>query len=393
MSQRGFSLAVAIAAIILVPAHTAVAQSTWSTASGGNWHDAANWLGGVPDAADATAAFGPTQPVSGSTVLLDGSATLGVMEIGGPASITFDVAPTDPDSESIFDAGAAQAELLSVSSSSSPRYDFNTAMRLDSDLLVEHQGGAATEAVFTFNGAISGDGELTLRSGVILAGDNGAFTGDVTIDAGEGVVEVLKEPSLGCGAIDLRSGILFAHTDNRHCNANVTINGGELWMPNITRINGHVTQVTGRFSPGYTGSTGTAAGLTAIVGEYEQGSDSIFHAELAGFGYLLFDRLHVYGPASLEGALDVTLVDGFIPDPTDVYAILIATSITGQFTNATDRIFVGGGWFDVVYSSTQVTLANFAPIPEPATLLLLVPAGVLLAGYRAPIPACRAGPG
>jgi hypothetical protein len=66
-------------------------------------------------------------------------------------------------------------------------------------------------------------------------------------------------------------------------------------------------------------------------------------------------------------------------------AILSAGSVAGRFANAIGRVNFNGGSFEVIYSSTGVTLTNFqVPVPEPPAALILLPAaGWYLRRHRA----------
>ena len=72
----------------------------------------------------------------------------------------------------------------------------------------------------------------------------------------------------------------------------------------------------------------------------------------------------------LAGTLQVTLLDGYVPQPEDMIVAVTAASLSGKFSNATDRLFVSGGAFDVTYTDTSVVLSGFdpgaaSPTPSP----------------------------
>lgn len=103
----------------------------------------------------------------------------------------------------------------------------------------------------------------------------------------------------------------------------------------------------------------------------------------------MYDVLTVQGDVTLDGQLLVSLIDGFVPAPTDTFTILRTTGagndISGTFDNTPGGMLVVPGVmsFSVIYSPTAVTLTNFVPIPEPASLALLgIGAAALLRGRR-----------
>jgi T5SS/PEP-CTERM-associated repeat protein len=66
-----------------------------------------------------------------------------------------------------------------------------------------------------------------------------------------------------------------------------------------------------------------------------------------------------YGRVSLDGMLDVELVDGFVPDYADEFIIITARTVSGTFSNAVLRYVFEGGSFDVIYNADSVILTHF----------------------------------
>ena len=66
-----------------------------------------------------------------------------------------------------------------------------------------------------------------------------------------------------------------------------------------------------------------------------------------------------YGRVSLDGMLDVELVDGFVPDYADEFIIITARTVSGTFSNAVSRYVFEGGSFDVIYNADSVILTHF----------------------------------
>ncbi|TWT85319.1 Autotransporter-associated beta strand repeat protein [Posidoniimonas polymericola] len=102
--------------------------------------------------------------------------------------------------------------------------------------------------------------------------------------------------------------------------------------------------------------------VLTITGNYLHQSEATLAIDLDSADSL--SRLRVEGTASLTGDLSVELTGGFLPQPQDVFEILTATSLTGQFANATagERLsVVGGGSFivDYDYANDLVTLSSY----------------------------------
>ena len=166
---------------------------------------------------------------------------------------------------------------------------------------------------------------------------------------------------------------------------------GSLSSEGIVHIDGTPVQVSAGQRLGGTGgiagnvtnqgliSPGNSPGELIVDGDFTQGSGGTVLMEIAGTAPDAYDILSISGPASLDGTLQLTLLNGFIPSPTDQFTILTAGSLQGLFNNAQSTIGLAQGTFTVQYSSTAVTLTNFSPVPEPgsiAALLVFVGAGV-----------------
>ncbi|MCA9235940.1 MAG: autotransporter-associated beta strand repeat-containing protein [Planctomycetales bacterium] len=114
-------------------------------------------------------------------------------------------------------------------------------------------------------------------------------------------------------------------------------------------------------------SGATGAGnerVLTIAGNYTHGVDATLQIDLAGSDSL--SKLLVSGAATLGGDLAVTLTDGYVPLPGDVFTILDAASLSSQFANATPGARIGtsdgAGTFLVNYNyaAGSVSLSNFA---------------------------------
>lgn len=131
------------------------------------------------------------------------------------------------------------------------------------------------------------------------------------------------------------------------------------------RINGRLNNNTGG-----TVAPGTSAGTLTVTGIYAQAAGSSLAMEIGGTAAGTFDKLAVLGTALLNGTLNVSLINGFIPAPTDTFQILTAANlaINTRFTNTTpapaNLLTIPGGTFNVNYTygvNGFVTLTNFTP--------------------------------
>ncbi|HVP55683.1 MAG TPA: PEP-CTERM sorting domain-containing protein [Candidatus Eisenbacteria bacterium] len=122
---------------------------------------------------------------------------------------------------------------------------------------------------------------------------------------------------------------------------------------------------------GGTMSPGDSPGLLTIQGNYTQLSSGSFFAELAGLTPgTQYDQLVVSGLATLDGTLDVVLLNGFVVHLGDSFVLMTFANETGQFSELDlPRLPHGEMWL-LSYNPSNLTL-QAAPTPEPASMLLL----------------------
>jgi hypothetical protein len=153
---------------------------------------------------------------------------------------------------------------------------------------------------------------------------------------------------------------------NLTINGEVNVNSGGN-VGGSGRINGTV-----RNNAGGTVSPGTSTGTLTIDGQYIQNAAATLAIELGGTAAGTFDRLLAPAVTLNLGTLSVSLVDGFVPLPSDTFVILDATNLTTntRFGNTpvsggpanTGVLTMPFGTFLVTYDYTTndtVTLSNF----------------------------------
>ena len=117
-------------------------------------------------------------------------------------------------------------------------------------------------------------------------------------------------------------------------------------------------------------------------------SSSTLGIELAGIDFGQFDMLDISGDAVLEGALDVSLINGFELGASQEFLILdIDGSVTGLFAGFGEGDLVGnfgGRDLFISYSAGNGNdVALFTAVPEPAAMTVVTMAFLMtLIGYR-----------
>jgi len=169
-------------------------------------------------------------------------------------------------------------------------------------------------------------------------------------------------------------------------NAAITaINGVEIEANGILTGNGSIVGDVNNF--GIT-SPGASAGILHVDGDYIQSTAGKLRVDLAGPG--VFDQLLLTGAATLDGIIDVSLVN-FAPQRGDVFEILTAASgVSGRFAQALLPVLADGLQFDVRYSLNRVDLVVVA-VPETSALVLVaftIVTIVLQARRRLPVTSC-----
>ena len=124
---------------------------------------------------------------------------------------------------------------------------------------------------------------------------------------------------------------------------------------------------------------GISPGVLTVEGNLVQDSDATFLVELAGDGVAGadYDLVDVYGDASLDGWLDVSLLNGFAAELGDYFDVLTTTGsldiagleLTGDAPNP-----VFGWWDAAAVGGVDGSVLRLTAVPEPSGLLLALSA-------------------
>lgn len=113
------------------------------------------------------------------------------------------------------------------------------------------------------------------------------------------------------------------------------------------------------------------------------GSAATLEIELAGTSAqdpVEFDQLVIAEDLTLSGALDVLLIDGFMPELGDEFLIVTFGSVAGDFDTYSGLDLGGGLWLEPSFTSHGLVLTT---VPEPSTPLMLTALGAGLLAIAA----------
>ncbi len=220
----------------------------------------------------------------------------------------------------------ADAADLTLVGSNSQITDENGADALAS-LAVIAPGGSLTlrgGRNLSTAGDLTNSGSLAIAQGTVNV--NGTFTqtdGRTTLDGG----------TLTAQFVDLQGGILAGSgTINADVNNAAEIDVG---------------------TPG-------AAGLLTVNGNFTQTPDGVLSLKLGSFDDGPYDQLVVSGTATLDGTLNVTLLDSFVARAGDAYRVLCAGAVTGGFATVNLPDLGDGFFFNPIPDDTGLTLQTTA---------------------------------
>lgn len=253
-------------------------------------------------------------------------------------------------------AGAGQMNLLSGGDASTAnqayigRFVGSTGIvSVGGDGSTWSVGGRLSIGGDAFTGTAGGTGllEITSSGRVDVGQDITLFSGDIVILAGGTLAAKTINPSSG----------VFSWTS------------GKL---HVDTFNGHLSNPGGTLAPGRSPGSTPAAGSTTVAGDYSQVGTGILDIEIGGLSAgSSYDQVNVTHFATLGGALQVTLIGGFVPSPSDVFTVLDSTLLTGAFSSVPSggklTTTNGSGSFVVHYGASspfdpdQVILSDFLP--------------------------------
>ncbi|MEX2310757.1 MAG: PEP-CTERM sorting domain-containing protein [Pirellulales bacterium] len=199
------------------------------------------------------------------------------------------------------------------------------------------QNGGDVSATNSFVGPdVNSNGTATIGgAGSTWNTNTLSLGGDAVFGGGEG----------GAGTLDILPGATVTVAQNTilFTNGTLALMGGTLDSPGIVN-NGSFDFLSGTLHAGnFLGNLvneggslapGHSAGRTSIFGDYTQQTDAVLDIEIGGISFgSEYDHVEVTGTAVLDGVLQLSLINPFVPNGGHVFGILEAGALSGAFTN------------------------------------------------------------
>jgi len=128
-----------------------------------------------------------------------------------------------------------------------------------------------------------------------------------------------------------------------------------------------------------------AGGNLGVAGTFTEGAAGSLNVQVGGTSLSgQFSRIMASAAASLNGALNVALVNGFVPTAPDTYPIVQASSSSGTFSSVTGLQYGTVPFFNVSYPGTGAHLNAFAVPHGPATHFSMITVPTTTAGASFP---------
>src|SRR5205807_108690 len=158
--------------------------------------------------------------------------------------------------------------------------------------------------------------------------------------------------------------------------------GGTLIASGALSLTGGTLTGTGTISGNVVNSSqmtpGSAPGILNITGDYTQTNAGALNIEIGGLTPgTQFDQLKISGAATLNGTLNLSLLNAFAPQNGNTFQVLTFASHSGQFAIINGATLGNGAFFQTLVDPRDVTLLVAAAKIEvnPTSGLITTEAG------------------
>lgn len=140
------------------------------------------------------------------------------------------------------------------------------------------------------------------------------------------------------GAVAIAAGVTLSVAGNySQTDGSTTLAGGTLSVGGTVDIQGGLLTAWGTITGNVrnagqidVGGPG-AAGTLAVTGDFTQTAAGVLNLELGSFDDGTYDQLNIGGTATLDGTLNVGLLDGFFARDGDAFPVLTWGAVGGGF--------------------------------------------------------------
>jgi hypothetical protein len=346
-----------------------------------------------------------TVVVNGGATLMDGTMTTsgsGIVNVGGGATFT-NIASSgtieQDNNQSTIITGTLTNNSTWMLSSVGNLTDLNciagATLGGTGSLTMSNNGNNRilannTQCTNAVGHTIRGAGQLLantggmLNQGTIVADQTAAltldpnglgFTNQGTLRAmGSGGITINPDPFTNAGTVLVDTGSSLVRNGTYPQTAGTTTVNGTLNATGLVDIQGGALQGSGTVAANVPNAGqvrpggSAAAGNLSINGTYTQTAGGVLNVEIGGSapgtGY---DRLTVSGAATLNGTINISLINNFMPVLNSTFTVLTFASHTGDFATYNGLMQSNGLAFSASYTGTSLVLTvtheAFTPTP------------------------------
>ena len=114
----------------------------------------------------------------------------------------------------------------------------------------------------------------------------------------------------------------------------------------------------GTVSPGKADAAAGEIGMFRHTGSMEMADSTVVEIQLGGRDVGDFDRIDGVGTITVDGTLDASLFDGFVPDVCENFTIIEGSSVVGEFDTLVPPVAGSNQRWRLFYTGTSVELRN-----------------------------------
>ncbi|MFQ5628738.1 MAG: FG-GAP-like repeat-containing protein, partial [bacterium] len=206
-----------------------------------------------------------------------------------------------------------------------------------------------------------------LLDGNFFSGDAATFfnVGKLSKSAGSGV-STFDAMFVNNGQAEWQTGRIDFPSGYTQIGGQTSLQGGELGSAAKVDIQGGGFSGTGVISGNVINAgqldPGSPTGVLEIKGDYTQAASGTLNIEIGGTAQGVdFDLLDVSGQVALNGTLNLSLLNGFMPVPGNSYLILRFGSRSGDFASINGLDISESLRLSTIYNANDLTLVATAP--------------------------------